>query len=142
MARSVLPDLKKLEATYRSAAIDCPVVFLTRVREPLQYYLSFYRWGVAFRQRDKPHDFGHNFTQWVERNPNLQSTIMLRGMAAMEAEYYGHLSPMRPRPGRRPSRAEFMALRRNRAHGRGVPRNVSGGADHIESHWRDVQART
>ncbi len=122
--------------------------------------MSFYRWGVAFRQRDsnlqpdKADKFrgGHNFTQWVELNPNLQSTIMVRGMAAMEAEYYGKLAPMRSRLSRKPSRAEFIALRRKRGQaGRGVARsdriafalnrNMSR-ADLIESHWRDVQAQT
>ena len=29
-------------------------MLMTRVREPLDYYLSFYKWGVAFRQREDP----------------------------------------------------------------------------------------
>lgn len=33
-----------------SPGVDCPLVIMTRVREPLDYYLSFFRWAVAFRQ--------------------------------------------------------------------------------------------
>jgi len=66
---------------------------MTRVREPLAYYLSFYRWGVAFRQREQPQSFGANFLEWVEKVPNLQSTMMIQSMAAMAAEY--HLSQYR-----------------------------------------------
>ena len=33
----------------------------TRVREPLDYYLSFYKWGVAFRQRESPQHFEGTF---------------------------------------------------------------------------------
>ena len=73
---------------------------MTRVRNPLDYYLSFYKWGVAFRQKEDPRKFGANFTQWVERNPNLQATIMIRGMAAMNAEYYGRLPQRRATGGR------------------------------------------
>ena len=61
---------------------------MTRVREPLDYYLSFYRWGVAFRQREDPASFGSNFLEWARRVPNLQSTMMVQSMAAMAAEYH------------------------------------------------------
>ena len=91
---------------------------MTRVREPLEYYLSFYRWGVAFRQRDEPTKFGKDFIDWAQRVspterprplatrpwprrrlnatprppprqvPNLQSVTMMASMAAMAAEYH------------------------------------------------------
>ena len=51
-------------------------------------YLSFYRWGVAFRQREDPASFGKTFIDWVSRVPNLQSTMMMQSMAAMAAEYH------------------------------------------------------
>ena len=33
----VLPDLKRIERMYASAAIHCPIVFVTRVRELPSY---------------------------------------------------------------------------------------------------------
>ena len=56
---------------------------------PIRYYLSFFKWGVGFRQSNDPRTFGNNFTEWVKRVPNLQANVMLRGMAAMPAEYSG-----------------------------------------------------
>ena len=88
MAQTVLPGLLELDKMYKRGGIDCPLVLMTRVREPLDYYLSFYRWGVAFRQRESPAAFGSNFIEWVERVPNLQSTMMIQSMAAMAAEYH------------------------------------------------------
>lgn len=85
----VLPDLKRLEKLYQGIRVECPIVFVTRIREPLAYYVSFYKWGVGFRQKKSPEVFGANFTDWAQRVPNLQSSIMVRGMAAMHAEYYG-----------------------------------------------------
>ena len=80
----VLPDLLQL----RKLRPDCPVHTLVRIREPLEYYLSFYRWGVAFRQKQSPAAFGATFVEWVEKMPDLQSTVLMRGMAAMAAEYH------------------------------------------------------
>ena len=54
MANPVLPSLLELKRMYNKGGVDCPLVLMTRVREPLDYYLSFYKWGVAFRQRDDP----------------------------------------------------------------------------------------
>ena len=70
------------------AGVDCPLVAMTRVREPLEYYLSFYRWAVAFRQKQDPTSFGVDFIDWAKRVPDLQSTIMVQSMAAMAAEYH------------------------------------------------------
>ena len=58
MAQQVMPSLRQLERQYTRSNMDCPLVTMTRVREPLEYYLSFYRWGVAFRQREDPAAFG------------------------------------------------------------------------------------
>ena len=90
MASQVMPSLRQLERQYRRAGADCPIVTMTRVREPLEYYLSFYRWGVAYRQRADPVSFGSSFLEWVERVPNLQSVTMMQSMAAMAAEYHVH----------------------------------------------------
>jgi hypothetical protein len=84
---SVLPALAELPSVYASRGIECPLVLLTRVREPLAFYLSFYRWGVGFRQRDNPGAYGATFLDWAARVPNLQSTMMMRSKAAYHAEY-------------------------------------------------------
>ena len=62
----VLPSLQELSRMYQSSGVDCPLVLMTRVREPLDYYLSFYRWGVAFRQRQDPQNFGKNFIECAQ----------------------------------------------------------------------------
>ena len=82
LAEPVLPSLRELSLLYSSRGIACPLVLVTRVREPLEYYLSFYRWGVGFRQRDNPGAYGATFLEWVERVPNLQSTMMVQSMAS------------------------------------------------------------
>ncbi|KAL1499014.1 hypothetical protein AB1Y20_013531 [Prymnesium parvum] len=89
-ARSVMPDLQRLAEHLKKKQVDCPLVTMTRVREPLEYYLSFYRWAVAFRQKADPHLFGKDFLDWAQRIPNLQSTTMMQSMAAMAAEYFVH----------------------------------------------------
>lgn len=89
----MLNDLKSLEQLYTGAGLECPLVLMTRIREPLEYYLSFYRWGVGFRQEKDPDKFGRGFLDWARKVPELQSSIILRGMTAMPAEYMGTLSP-------------------------------------------------
>ena len=88
MSSTLLPSLRELSQLYADRGVDCPLVLMTRVREPLDYYLSFYKWGVAFRQRESPQHFGRNFLEWAEKVPNLQSTMMIQSMAAMAAEYH------------------------------------------------------
>ena len=56
------------------------------MREPLDFYLSFYLWGVYYRQKD-PASFGASFEEWVRMVPNLQSTMLLHSMSAGDAEY-------------------------------------------------------
>jgi hypothetical protein len=98
MSDRVMTDLARLRQTYRGGGVDCRVVLVTRVREPLAYYLSFYKWGVAYRQREaraknagqRP-AWGHNFTDWVAQIPDLQASVMVKGMAAMPAEYQGFM---------------------------------------------------
>jgi len=110
-----MQDLAALRAFHLKHRVDCPIVLVTRVREPLDYYLSFFRWGVAFRIKEalatgrgkgkgalsrhwngaaaapRRPMWGHNFSEWAAQVPNLQSTIMARGMAASGAEYYGRM---------------------------------------------------
>ena len=87
-ANVVFPDLQRLDQHLKRRGLDCPLVTMTRVREPLEFYLSFYRWAVAFRQRADPHSFGKDFIDWARRVPDLQSTTMMQSMAAMAAEYH------------------------------------------------------
>jgi hypothetical protein len=82
----VLKDLEALRGQLRGH--DCPIVTTTRVREPLDFYLSFYQWGVAFRQKEAPGSFGRNFEEWARMLPNLQSTMLLHSMSASDAEYH------------------------------------------------------
>ena len=84
----VLKDLEALRSQLQGH--DCPIVTTTRVREPLDFYLSFYQWGVAFRQKESPGSFGKNFEEWARMLPNLQSTMMLHSMSASDAEYHPH----------------------------------------------------
>jgi len=91
LSARVMPDLKRIESIYRAAHVHCPLVFVTRVREPLAYYISFYQWGVGYRQKEKPHMFGRNFTQWARQTFDLQSSVLVRGMASVSAEYSGRL---------------------------------------------------
>ena len=100
----VLEDLEALRGQLKSH--DCTIFSTTRVREPLDFYLSFYQWGVAFRQRRDPEKFGATFEEWARLLPNLQSTMILNSNAASNAEYgpssfnllYGPSGPQRTSP--------------------------------------------
>lgn len=65
-----------------SAARGCSVVLTTRVREPVSFYLSFYKWDIAGRVesgRDGGAErFGKSFLEW--RPLNLQSNALLNAM--------------------------------------------------------------
>ena len=123
-AGTVLPSLKSLSRTLAAqTGSSCPLVLITRVREPLDYYLSFYRWAVGFRQRDNPKFFGRSFLEWAQAVPNLQSTMVMHSMAAYHAEW----SPRRFRthwgepaadasPGGRASRDARQPWHRLRSH--------------------------
>ena len=61
--------LQRYRASKRTC---CRVVLSTRTREPLDHYVSFYRWGVQPRYAA----FNKTFIQWAPAN--LQSTLLLR----------------------------------------------------------------
>jgi hypothetical protein len=65
----------------------CPIILVTRLRAPTAFYVSYFRWAVAWRQRQNPGKFGNNFTDWAP--PNLQSALLLRSMDHMWAENVG-----------------------------------------------------
>ena len=83
-----VPHLEKLRALYAKRQLPVRVVLTTRVREPLSYYLSFYRWRVAGMQRHGNvitlsrtravvNPIGSSFLEWAPRN--LQSIGLLHG---------------------------------------------------------------
>ena len=65
----------------------CPIVLMVRVRQPASFYVSYFRWAVAWRQREDGSKYGSNFTDWAP--PNLQSALLLRSMDHMWAENVG-----------------------------------------------------
>ena len=60
---------------HAAARCGCRVVLFTRLREPLSYYMSFYRWTVWWRQQKNASGYGRDLFEWAP--PNLQSTILL-----------------------------------------------------------------
>ena len=83
-----IPDMLRLRARFSRLAIPLRVVLTVRVREPLAYYLSFYRWRVAGLQRgggvirlsakkSLVQPIGTTFTDWAP--PNLQAIGLLHG---------------------------------------------------------------
>lgn len=65
----------------------CKVVLVTRLREPLSYYVSFFRWTVSWRQQRNSTLFGATMLEWAPRN--LQSSLLLQPMDASWAEFVG-----------------------------------------------------
>jgi len=100
-----VPKLAAIRDRALSAG-TCRVVLMTRVREPLAYYLSFWRWAIMGRQLtdrecrekhalgkhagarvlpetacpDRLH--GSSFVEWAASVPNLQSRLLLDAGAA------------------------------------------------------------
>lgn len=66
---------------------SCRVVLATRLREPLSFYLSFYRWTVNWRQQRNASAFGKTMLEWAPRN--LQSSMLLNPLDTTWAEYVG-----------------------------------------------------
>lgn len=55
------------------AQCACRIVLVTRLREPLSFYTSFYRWTVDWRQKKNASLFGASMLEWAPRN--LQSSV-------------------------------------------------------------------
>ena len=70
-----------------ASSCGCRVVLVTRLREPLAFYVSFYRWTVFWRQRRNASAFGGSMLEWAPRN--LQSSMFLRPLDATWAEFVG-----------------------------------------------------
>ena len=69
------------------ARCHCRVVLVTRLREPLSFYISFYRWTVSWRQLRNSTAFGKTFEEWAPRN--LQSSMLMAPLDATWAEFVG-----------------------------------------------------
>ena len=83
-----IPDLLELRSLYARLRVPLKVVLTVRVRDPLSYYISFYRWRIAGLQRNgnvirlSPRKsvvqpLGQGFLDWAP--PNLQSIGLLHG---------------------------------------------------------------
>lgn len=83
-----LPQLIALREHFGRIGAPVRIVVTTRVRDPLSYYLSFYRWRVAGMQRhgnvitlsprkSVVNPLGASFLEWSPRN--LQSIGLLHG---------------------------------------------------------------
>ena len=83
-----IPDLLALRSRFAKLAVPFRVVLTTRIRDPLSYYISFYRWRVAGMQRhgnvirlsstrSVVQPIGTRFLDWAP--PNLQSIGLLHG---------------------------------------------------------------
>ena len=81
---NVIDQIRSLRATYHALGVDCRIVLVTRVRDPLRFYLSYFKWAAAWRQKQDPERYGRNFSEWAP--PNLQSALMLNSMDHMLAE--------------------------------------------------------
>lgn len=106
-----LPQLLDLRRRLALRRPPVPVILTTRVREPLSYYLSFYRWRVAGMQRhgnvislsprkSVVNPIGSTFLGWSP--PNLQSVGLLHGDVELFAGLKGGGFPGVRGPGRRP----------------------------------------
>ena len=74
-----------------AAQCRCRVVLVTRLREPLSFYMSFYRWTVNWRQQRNASAFGTTLLEWAPRN--LQASMLLNPLDATWAEFVGVHSP-------------------------------------------------
>ena len=71
--------IQKLRAYRSRRDTCCRIVLSTRVRAPIDHYLSFFRWGIEKRYPGKTLDW------WAPHN--LQSTLLLRGNAGMDGQW-------------------------------------------------------
>ena len=70
-----------------AAGCGCRLVTVTRLRRPLDFYVSFYRWTVAWRQKRNATRFGATMREWLPRN--LQASLLLTPIDAAWAEHVG-----------------------------------------------------
>ena len=71
--------IQKLRAYRSRRDTCCRIVMSTRVRSPIDHYVSFFRWGIEKRYPGRTLDW------WAP--DNLQSTLLLRGNAGMNGQW-------------------------------------------------------
>jgi hypothetical protein len=120
-----IPKMIALRAHFARLAVPMRVVLTTRVREPLSYYMSFYRWRVAGMQahgnvirlssvRSVVQPIGTTFADWAPRN--LQSIGLLHGDVELFAGLKAGGYPGVRAPGRTPHPYWTRHERFERAH--------------------------
>ena len=68
---------------------SCKVVLVTRLRDTLSFYRSFWHWsGVDRKQNASSHRFGSTMLEWAHAFRNLQSTLILSHVNAAVAPQY------------------------------------------------------
>ena len=92
MLRHVGPSSALARAALRC---NCKMVLVTRVREPLSYYISFWRWAkIDLKQRQNASIYGATMIEWATTYRNLQSTLILgQANLALGPEYVGVRTP-------------------------------------------------
>lgn len=73
----VVPSVVALRTSLAALAVPTRVLLVTRVREPLGFYLSFYKWKVVGLQKGSARLFGDSMLAWAPHN--LQAWSMLNG---------------------------------------------------------------
>ena len=70
---------------------ECKIALVTRLREPLSFYTSFWRWaGLPGKQRNDSARYGASMIAWARRYRNLQSTLLLLDTkAALAPQFIG-----------------------------------------------------
>ena len=80
--------LQQLGELQRSLASSCVVRRVTRIRNPISHYASFFSWARAIRGNGLATASAQNltFAEWAAQTPNLQSSILLNSDAATTAK--------------------------------------------------------
>lgn len=103
----VVPLLARLRESLQLSRVPMRVLLVTRVREPLSFYLSFYKWKIAGLQRaQRRNRWGRSFTEWAPHN--LQAFSLLNGGID---ELAGPLSSDRRLDGERFDASDMAELR-------------------------------
>lgn len=88
----------------------CTVLLTTRVREPLSFYLSYFKWDIAGRQaKDGAAVYGRSFLEWSPTD--LQSNALWNAYSTeFASRFYDNRYPNRFRQSLRMSNRTFSKL--------------------------------
>lgn len=89
-----VPRIARLREAVKGPG-GCKVVLTTRVREPLSFYLSYFKWDIAGRQqRGETAQYGKSFLEWSP--PNLQTNALQNAFSTeFASRYYDNRFPKR-----------------------------------------------